>query len=97
MTYLPDPGQVFASDVHRRVLAHLAVPGAEDNEPLEVSPLIQRLNPDGANPFFTEADAKDLEEVLKDLEADGYASGKGGWHMTKKGFEAITGPVGGEI
>jgi hypothetical protein len=39
----------------------------------------------------------ELAEVLDDLEADGYVSkSKDGWKMTKKGFDALTGPIAEE-
>ena len=44
MSYAPDPGGVFASDAHRRVMAHLPNP---DDEPLTAADLIAgRINRD---------------------------------------------------
>lgn len=94
MAYLADPGGVFESDAHRRVLGHLPLP---DDDPTEVGALVERVAPDDDTPFSDPSDEGDLEgvvEVLKDLEADGYASElKDGWKQTKKGLEALCAPV----
>lgn len=78
----PDPGGDFASDAHRRVMA--AVPTAEDELTVE-----ERFAGD------TELELSDdeLQEVLKDLEADGHVKNlKDGWRQTKSGHELLTGP-----
>lgn len=78
----PDPGGDFDSDVHRRVLA--ATPTAD----MELS-VYERVAGD------TELDLEDdeVDEVEKDLEADGYVSSlKDGWRLTKKGHDLLTGP-----
>lgn len=77
-----DPGGDFASDEHRRVLA--AVPTPENELSLE-----ERLAGD------TELDLspEEVEEILKDLEADGHAKQlKDGWRHTKAGHDLLTGP-----
>lgn len=81
----PDPAGDFASDAHRRVLA--AVPGPDDELSVE-----ERAAGD------TELDLspEELEDVLKDLEADGYVRRlKNGWRHTKGGHDLLTGPPQG--
>lgn len=87
----PDPGGIFASDTHRRVLAHLPVPGGD---PTSVEDLAVRVAPDA----FTNFDSPDeLEDVLLDLEGDGHAGNtKAGWKQTKKGADALNGPIANE-
>ena len=78
----PDPGGDFASDTHRRVMA--AVPTPDD----ELS-VYERVLGD------TEVDLEDAEvdEILKDLEADGHVKQlKDGWRPTKTGYALLTGP-----
>jgi hypothetical protein len=84
----PDPGGVFASDVHRRVQANVPNP---DDEPLNVEQLLgERIAKDD----HLDLTADELAEVLKDLEADGHSKQlKGGWKNTPDGFAALTGPV----
>jgi hypothetical protein len=101
----PDPGGNFASDTHRRVLAHLTPPDAEFGwQPL---PLLLRLNSDADTPFppigeagLADFDAgqEQLGEVLKDLRKEGLAvCHKGGiWQMTEKGFDLLAGPIANE-
>lgn len=90
----PDPGGVFATDAHRRVLGHLPLPGDDGTD---TSALLARVDSDAHTPFFATGSSEDeggIEEVLRDLEADGHASqSKSGWKMTKSGLDAITGPV----
>lgn len=104
MSYGTDPGGVFDSDTHRRVLGHLPLPG--DN-PISVyddtaasererrrSSLFHRMQPDQGTDLGGE---DELTDVLDDLEADGYASKtKDGWKMTKKGLDALNAPVPGQ-
>jgi hypothetical protein len=90
MSYPPDPGGCFASDAHRRVMAHLPNP---DDDPLSVDDLIvDRINKDPhALAHFSSAD--EVTAVLEDLEADGHAKKlRNGWKNTADGFEALTGP-----
>lgn len=92
MAYQADPGNVFASDAHRRVMAHLPNP---DDDPVAVEELIaERINSDPHTlGHFDGAD--EVTEVLKDLEADGHAKElKHGWKNTPAGFDALTGPPG---
>lgn len=82
MTYLADPGNVFDSDAHRRVLGHLTA-----DEPMDAGALFERMVPDVGSDFDDQAE---IHEVLKDLEADGYATEtKAGWKHTKRGYEAL--------
>lgn len=98
MAYHADPGGVFESDAHRRVLGHLPLPGDDPialydpdaERPSRVS-LFHRMVPDVGTDF---ADSDELAEVLADLEADGYAaSTAAGWKQTKKGHDALKAPV----
>jgi hypothetical protein len=90
MSYAADPGGVFASDAHRRVMAHLPNP---DDDPLTVEALIsERINRDTHTLAHFDA-ADEVVEVLKDLESDGHAKQtKDGWRNTPDGFDALTGP-----
>lgn len=90
MSYQPDPGGRFASDAHRRVMAHLPNP---DDDPVSVEDLIvERINRDPHTlAHFSSAD--EVQEVLADLEADGHAKQlKDGWKNTQDGFDLLTGP-----
>lgn len=90
MSYSSDPGGVFASDAHRRVMAHLPNP---DDDPISVEDLIlDRINQDPHTLGHFE-DASQVLEVLTDLERDGHAKRlKSGWRNTPDGFDALTGP-----
>jgi hypothetical protein len=90
LSYAADPGGNFASDAHRRVMAHLPNP---DDDPVSVEDLIaERINRDPhALAHFESAD--EVVEVLSDLEADGHAKKlKSGWKNTPDGFDLLTGP-----
>lgn len=90
MSYSPDPGGVFASDAHRRVMAHLPNP---QDDPVSIEDLIiGRINHDPHTlSHFDSAD--DVLGVLRDLEADGYAKElKSGWKNTAEGFDVLIGP-----
>jgi hypothetical protein len=90
VTYSADPGGRFASDAHRRVMAHLPNP---DDDPITVEDLIRlRINRDPHTlAHFTSAD--EVSAVLSDLEADGHAKHlKAGWKNTADGFDLLTGP-----
>jgi hypothetical protein len=88
--YPPDPGGRFASDAHRRVMAHL--PNPEDDPVLVADLIVTGINRDP----HTHAHFKDADQVaavLEDLKTDGYAKKlKSGWKNTADGFEALTGP-----
>lgn len=85
MSYAPDPGGVFASDTHRRVLAHL------HDEPQELNALGHRISGDAHHGLET---VDELADVLADLEADGYAhETKAGWKMTGEGLDALNAPL----
>jgi hypothetical protein len=86
VSYASDPGGVFESDAHRRVLGHLS-----SEEPFELQALGHRISDDR---FHGIAHVDDLDEVLKDLEADGYANSTAkGWKLTKKGLDALQAPA----
>lgn len=101
----PDPGGIFATDTHRRVLAHLTTPDQEIGwQPLA---LLLRVNPDPNTPFpplddrgvaDLDAGLDGLKEILGELEAEGYAVQHEGevWQMTQAGFDALTGPIANE-
>lgn len=91
MAYPADPGGVFASDAHRRVLGHLPTP---DDEPTLVEALQLRMDPDQHSNF--NEDPEGLEAVLGELNASGFAEGgEDGWRMTQAGLDALCAPVGG--
>lgn len=82
-----DPGGVFASDAHRRVLAHLPIPS---QDPMDSETFLSRVASDDGYEYV----ADEVQDVLLDLEADGHASElKDGWRQTKKGLEALQAPV----
>lgn len=86
-SYPPDPGNVFASDHHRRVAAHLP---QEDAEGIDVENLFYRvLQTEG--PGFLDADQLQgiLDEMLdEDVQAEG-----GLYRLTSVGYEHLTGPA----
>lgn len=97
MTYAPDLAGDFASDVHRRVLAALPLPGegALDNleDPRTGIVRDQHILTLGGGQEGDQLSLEEMEEVLKDLEADGHASkSQSGWKMTKAGHELLTAP-----
>lgn len=101
MAYHADPGGIFESDTHRRVLAHLpqpddppiAVYNPDVARPSRVS-LFHRMIPDAGTDL---ADQEELESVLADLEASGYAAqADEGWRQTQAGLDALNAPVPGE-
>lgn len=87
MNYPDDPGGVFASDAHRRVMANAPNP---NEDPLSPEALLeQRIALDD----YLDLSEDELTEVLKDLEADGHVKHlKNGWKNTPSGFVALTGP-----
>lgn len=86
--YRSDPGGVFDSDTHRRVLAHLPLPA---DAPTSVVDLAHRIGPDAVHHKISSIE--ELVDVLKELEADGYAVLGDGWKMTDDGFDALTAPL----
>lgn len=90
MSYPADPGGIFASDAHRRVMAHLPNP---DDDPINTYDLVaDRINKDPHTLAHFDR-AREVDEVLADLEADGHAKRlKHGWKNTPDGFELLTGP-----
>jgi len=103
--YRPDPGGVFASDVHRRVAAHIYA--EEEGTGWPVLGLLHRLAEDHATPLppvheevgvpdYVEGLAR-LEAVLADLKSDGVAANDGEvWVLTQKGLDLLTGPIANE-
>jgi hypothetical protein len=88
MSSYADPGGVFESDAHRRVLGHLPLPdddvaGFYDRNE---STAVERVQTDAA----LELDGDEVESTLSDLEASGYATQAAeGWQMTAAGLEAL--------
>jgi hypothetical protein len=101
-----DKAGVFNSDVHRRVLAHLA-PHDEDFGWTPVA-LLHRLAEDRHTPIPPrstehgfldyETGLAELEAVLDELGEDGFAEtpDPGVWRMTLEGFKTLTGPIANE-
>lgn len=86
MSYKSDPGENFASDAHRRVMAVLANP---DQERISFQVVAERLEEDD----HFDLDQEEIAEILSDLEAQGDANKTDeGWQNTEVGFEALTGP-----
>ena len=90
VSYPADPGGTFASDAHRRVMAHLPNP---DDEPITVDDLIlERINRD-SHTLLHFVTGDEVLEVLGDLEVDGHAEQpNAGWRNTQSGFDLLTGP-----
>ena len=99
MSFLADPGGIFASDVHRRVLASISTPEAEVG--WTIPALLARLNEDPFTPIPTQPDLDIAAEetaistVLKELKTDGFVEEFAGgiFRMSVAGFEALTGPI----
>lgn len=90
--YPPDPGGVFASDYHRRVAAHLPLPGTET---ITVADLLERVVADAYN-GIGDNDDEALRRILDDLSEAGYAKyldGTAGWRLLKAGLDALSGPA----
>lgn len=92
MAYPADPGGIFASDAHRRVLGHLPTP---DGDPTLTEALQLRMNPDQHTDFNEDLEA--LEAVLADLHGAGLVEGgpSAGWKMKQEGLDALCAPVPG--
>lgn len=91
--YAPDPGGVFTSDVHRRVLGHLPLPG---DSPQALDDLAVRLDPDPHTPIGKD-DITALTAVLDELHDENYITEtKDGYRMSKAGLTALTGPIANE-
>lgn len=90
MTIPADPGGTFASDAHRRIMAHLPNP---DDPPITTEDLIlNRVNQD-PNTLTHFQSVSEVTQVLEDLEADGHAKNhENGWANTQSGFDLLTGP-----
>jgi hypothetical protein len=86
VSYPPDPGDVFASDVHRRVMANCPNPDDDHLSSREI--LEQRVAKDD---HLAIDDVDELHEVLEDLRAAGHVTAnKGCYRNTKSGFAALT-------
>lgn len=81
--FVDDPGGVFATDAHRRVIGHLPTP-TEERTSRDL--LLVRIGKDGGNPLN---DAEDVDRILGELEAEGYINTDNGLRMTEAGLEAI--------
>lgn len=92
--YPPDPGGVFSSDVHRRVAAHLPVPG---EDPASAEQILARVVEDVYTPIG-EGDIVALERVLQELAVDGLAKELSqGWRLLKAGLGSLSGPAMTEV
>lgn len=87
-SFRADPGGTFESDEHRRVLGHLHTP--DDDAGRTFEDLHHRLRLSAQETPEDDHAPETLQGILDDLKAEGYATDRGGWRMTKKGFEAIT-------
>lgn len=82
----PDPGENFATDEHRRLMAALANP---DEEPLNFGDICRRVDRDD---HLDLDDTDEIKELLADLEAEGDAEKVDGrWRNTETGFAVLTG------
>lgn len=88
MAYPIDLANVFPSDYHRRVLAHL--PATED-DPTSTESLVYRILPDQE----MEIDLPTLEVILGQLVASGDAEAVegGGYRRTTEGTDKLVGPA----
>lgn len=93
MPYRADPGGIFESDAHRRVLAHLSRP--QDNEGYTVEALLHRLEDDGPTNF---TETYELQAVLNQLVEGGDAVEHDGgiFQQSEQGFDKLTGPIANE-
>jgi|GEM_PF-6248457 len=93
MTYPPDKGGNFDSDVHRRVLGHLSTP--KEKVGWTPAALLERMAPDNDTALAGE---DELLKVLEELKASGLAVVHEGnvWQQTKEGFALLTGPIANE-
>lgn len=92
MAHPADPGGVFATDTHRRVLAALSHPDMTWDE----DELLERV---GSNEWtqIGSNESGELKSILSDLESDGDAKkNKDGWKMTKAGLDKLGAPIPGE-
>lgn len=89
----PDPGGIFRSDTHRRVLGHLSLPGESFGWTAEA--LAARIAPDQHTPVDS---TSEVAPVLADLVVDGHADllSGGVYRQTASGHMALTGPIANE-
>jgi hypothetical protein len=88
MDYVEDPAGVLASDAHRHVLGHMALPSDQYGWPERA--LRARLIPSVTDPAL-------VTQILNDLFVDDLAErSDGAWRMTQAGYEALTGPIANE-
>lgn len=90
MSLPPDPGNIFPSDYHRRVLGHLPNP---DEDGMDVASLEHRLATDGA----TDITAEQFTAVLASLKDDDYlevvSEEPEVLRQSELGHEKLTGPA----
>lgn len=86
--YLGDPGGIFESDYHRRVVGHLPKP---DEDLVNLSYLWARLY---VHDIGTNIEAEsELEAILEELINGGHVEKDGyGYRMTKAGLAALCAP-----
>jgi hypothetical protein len=86
--FVSDPGGVFATDAHRRVLGYLPTP---DSEATTLALLTKRIA-DNDKEHAGRMAEEEFAGVLASLEEEGYVdSAHGALKMTAKGFEALQG------
>jgi hypothetical protein len=91
MSYLPDPGGIFASDAHRRTAGHLPQP---EEDPISVAALLARLK---ADEMTQVGDELTLTQILESLAGEKRAESAGGlWRQTVKGHADLSGPIADE-
>jgi len=100
-----DPGGIFASDFHRRILAFLPHDDGDEAtlDSIELPDLISRLHDDldsirTSGPpreiKFVPWTEADLDAILQELEGSGFAYAQDGrWTASEAGIEALTGPA----
>lgn len=98
MSYGPDPGGIFPSDVHRRVAGHLPLP---DDDAISALDLLLRVDADAPTPIMAgegETAQTALSEVLHTLITGAFAETVGAdtYRLSPTGLEALTGPIANE-
>jgi hypothetical protein len=81
--FVDDPGGVFATDAHRRVLGHLPTPDQQRMSPAE---LYGRIASDQGNPLI---EVEEIERLVSQLAEQGLVATENGLRMTDDGLEAI--------
>jgi hypothetical protein len=103
--FVPDPGEVFATDAHRRVLGHLPTPrdqkaadevGSDVHNYTRIRRSVS-ISQEGLLQRLNEdsglpnLDPADVERIVGELEAAGHVSTQNGLRMTEAGHDAIQG------